>query len=83
MNARQLFIENPNTGRLRLTKAGIERYGFRFAKVGYQASKITTRAELKSAIDACFYHELIELASTAHGKNPDLDKIMSGLPGWD
>ncbi|MGD9171169.1 MAG: hypothetical protein PVI97_14065 [Candidatus Thiodiazotropha sp.] len=83
MNARQLYIQDPVSKRIRLTKAGLERYANRFARVGYRASEIETLEELKSAIDASFDHEMAELAKTARGHNVELDEIMSGLPGWD
>ncbi|MEW8139540.1 MAG: hypothetical protein AB2761_20955 [Candidatus Thiodiazotropha endolucinida] len=83
MDARQLYIQDPSSNRIRLTKAGLERYAARFAKAGYQASNIKTLEELRNAIDASFNHEMAKLATTARGSNTDLDEIMSGLPGWD
>ncbi|MEW8046618.1 MAG: hypothetical protein AB2805_09020 [Candidatus Thiodiazotropha sp.] len=83
MDARQLYIQDPSSNRIRLTKAGLERYAARFAKAGYQANNIKTLEELRNAIDASFNHEMAKLATTARGSNTDLDEIMSGLPGWD
>ena len=79
MNPRQLFIEDPHSGRLRLTRAGVERYGTRFARVGINARKITTRAELEAATDASFMQELHALASETQGSNPELDRILDHL----
>ncbi len=83
MEARQLYIQDPITHRIRMTKAGIEKYKTRFARVGVQVSKIKTVAEFKAAVEACFTSEIEALASTAKGKNADLDEIMAGLPGWE
>ncbi len=83
MEARQLYIQDPITQRIRMTKAGIEKYESRFARVGVQASTIKTVAAFKAAVEACFTSEMETLASTAKGKNADLDEIMTGLPGWE
>jgi len=79
----QLYIQDPLTNRIRITKAGIEKYGQRFARAGYSIQTIKTPTEFKNAVDACFALELQQLASTAKGKNADLDNILNGLPGWD
>lgn len=79
MKPRQLFIENPVSGQLRLTRAGMDRYGPRFARVGVGASKIRSRAELEAATDASFMRELHELTSESRGTNPELDRILDGL----
>ncbi len=83
MEARQLYIQDPITHRIRMTKAGIEKYATRFARVGIQASTIKTVAAFKAAVEACFTSEMETLASTAKGKSADLDEIMTGLPGWE
>ncbi|MCU7829553.1 MAG: hypothetical protein KZQ85_10845 [Candidatus Thiodiazotropha sp. (ex Myrtea sp. 'scaly one' KF741663)] len=83
MSARQMFIQDPASNRIRLTKAGVDRYATRFARVGFQVSEIRTLDQLRNAIDASFDHEMAQLASTTRGSNTDLDEIMSGLSGWD
>ncbi|MBW9263051.1 MAG: hypothetical protein K1564_15910 [Candidatus Thiodiazotropha sp. (ex. Lucinisca nassula)] len=83
MEARQLYIKDPSSNRIRLTRAGLDKYASRFAKVGYQASEIRTLDVLKEAIDASFDHEMEKLATTARGNNADLDEVLSGLPGWN
>jgi hypothetical protein len=83
VKARQLYIQDPSSNRIRLTRAGLDKYAARFARVGYQASEIRTIEVLKDAIDASFDHEMAKLASTARGSNADLDEVLSGLPGWD
>jgi hypothetical protein len=83
VNARQLYIQDPSSNRIRLTKAGLDKYSTRFAHVGYRAAEIKTLEVLKEAIDASFNHEMAKLASTARGSNADLDEVLSGLPGWD
>jgi type II secretory pathway component PulM len=83
LKARQLYIKDPLSNRIRLTQAGLDKYAARFARVGYQASKIKTIEALKDAINASFDHDMAKLASTARGGNADLDEVLSGLPGWD
>ncbi|MEW7972788.1 MAG: hypothetical protein AB2821_04805 [Candidatus Thiodiazotropha endolucinida] len=83
MEARQLYIKDPSSNRIRLTRAGLDKYANRFAKVGYQASEIRTMEVLKEAIDASFDHEMVKLATTARDNNADLDEALSGLPGWN
>lgn len=76
MIPRQLFIEDPGSGRIRLTRAGIERYGPRLVRMGWIACKTATRAEMEAATDASFMHEL---ASEAEGANPESDRTLVGL----
>jgi len=83
MNTRQIFIQDPITKRIRLTNAGIEKYGVRFLRAGFQPSQIRTMETLKAAVDASFASEMERLASTTKGRNADLDEILNGLPGWE
>jgi len=82
MNMRQIYLQDPITERIRLTKVGIEKFGARFARVGFQAGQIRTVESFKAAIDASFANEMVRLATTEKGKNPDLDQALNGLPGW-
>jgi hypothetical protein len=79
---RQLYIQDPSSHRIRLTRAGLDKYAPRFAQAGFRACEIRTLDELKEAIDASFNREMAKLATTARGCNSDLDQIMGGLPGW-
>lgn len=83
MDARQLFIQDTTTGRIRFTKAGIKHYGERFARAGFSLRHITTMREFEVAVDASFAQEMEKLASETRGQDPALDAILSGLPGWD
>ena len=83
MIMRQIYIQDPITQRIRLTQAGLEKYGARFARAGFHASQIKTVESFKVAVDACFASEMEALASTAKGHNTELDEIMTGLPGWE
>ena len=82
MNARQLFIQDTATGRIRFTQAGISRYGERFARAGFLIRHITTMKEFEAAVDASFTLEMEKLAADTRGLDPALDAIMAGLPGW-
>ena len=83
MTARQLFIQDAATGRIRFTQAGIARYGARFAQAGFAIRQITTMREFEAAVNAMFALEMENLAAETRGENPALDAIMAGLPGWD
>ena len=80
---RALYVQDPVTGKIRLTRTAIERYGSRFARVGHDACKITTLEQFEAAVDASFALQMQELASELRGVDPELDAIMQGLPGWD
>ena len=80
---RQIYIQDPITQQIRLTQVGIEKYGARFARAGFQASQIRTVEAFKAAVDASFTNEMVSLATTAKGNNAELDEIMTGLPGWE
>ncbi|MFK5893775.1 MAG: hypothetical protein QM504_11195 [Pseudomonadota bacterium] len=82
-NTLQLFIQDPVSKRIRITKGGVEKYGTKFAIAGYNIHNIRTMAEFENAVEASFAIEMQTLAQTAKGKNIDLDNIMNGLPGWD
>jgi hypothetical protein len=46
---RATFIEDPATGRIRLTRTGRATYGARFARAGIDIEKVRTRATLREA----------------------------------
>ncbi len=83
MTARQLFIQDAATGRIRFTQTGIARYGARFAQAGFAIRQITTKREFEAAVNAMFALEMENLAAETRGENSALDAIMAGLPGWD
>ena len=83
MNARHLFIQDGKTGRIRFTQVGIRKYRARFARVGYRVEEICTTVEFAVAVDAIFRFEMESLARSARGTDPELDRIMEGLPGWE
>jgi len=83
MTARQLFIQDATTGRIRFTQAGIARYGERFAMAGFAIRQITTIREFEAAANAMFARDMENLASETRGEDPALDAILAGLPGWD
>jgi hypothetical protein len=83
MHARHTFLHDMATGHIRLTRAGVDRYGERFARAGFAVCDITTLAAFEAAVDASFALEMKKLASETRGQDPALDAIMAGLPGWD
>jgi hypothetical protein len=83
MNARQLFIQDPLSKKIRFTRSGIEQYGEKFGQVGFDIRKIRTMSEFERAVDASFTHDMQQLAATTKGQNIDLDQVLTGLPGWD
>jgi hypothetical protein len=81
--SRQLFVQDPTTGRIRFTRAGVERYRTRFARVGFDITSIRTLAQFEAAVDASFAREMRELAATARGEDRQLDEALKGLSGWE
>ena len=81
--ALQLYIQDPISKRIRITRKGIEQYGARFARAGFNIRQIRTMSAFSEVVDASFALKMQKLASTAKGQNTDLDHILSGLPGWD
>lgn len=83
MSKRQLYIQDPATGRIRFTKAGRERYAARFAKVGYRIDDIRTLAAFEAAVDTLFQSEMYRMADGFRGEDAEFDAALSGLPGWE
>ena len=61
MQTRQLYLLDVDTGRIRLTGAGVARYGARFARAGHTVENIRTLADLERAVDETFQKELGEI----------------------
>lgn len=78
---RTTFVEIPDTGRIRFTQTGIERYKARFARCGYDIRAICTKAHFEKAVDAMFEHEMSTRIAQMKGQDPELDKILDRLPG--
>ncbi len=83
MDARQLFIQDPLSKKIRFTRSGIEQYGEKFGQVGFDIRKIRTMSEFERAVDASFAYKMQQLAATTKGQNIELDQALSGIPGWD
>ncbi len=83
MNTKKLFVRDASTGRIRFTRMGVEKYRARFAQAGYNIESIRTISEFSDAVDATFRLELESLSRTTRGTDPELDRIMEGLPGWE
>lgn len=67
----------------RPTKALLEQYRQPFARAGFDVAKLKTREQWLEAADATFALQMRELASTERGKDPELDRILKGMPGWE
>lgn len=83
MNSNTIYIEDLATKRIRFTRAGHERYARRLARVGYNIESIRNKAQLAEALDAMFMYEMRELARSCKGRDAEMDRLLSGLPGWD
>ena len=81
-SARTLFVEDPTSGRIRFTRKGVEKYGARFGRVGFDVKAIRTMAEFEQAVDAMMARELQQLAAEI-GDEPALREALAGLPGFD
>jgi hypothetical protein len=80
--ARQLFVQDPVTKRIRFTQAGIAKYQKKFSRVGFNIKTIRTLSEFESAVDASFAAEMQDLSETAKD-DPALAEALKGLPGWE
>lgn len=78
-----LFIQDPAAGRIRFTRIGIEKYGADFARAGFDIHQIHTMNQFEAAVDASFRFKMESLSRQIHGEDPTLDKVLSGLPGWE
>ena len=83
MNTRKLFIQDPESKKIRLTKASREQYEHKFGEVGFDVRKIKSMKVFEAAVDASFTNEMQKLASNIKGKDAELDFVLKGLPGWD
>lgn len=75
-----ICIVDKSTGRLRMTKTGIELYAEPFGRLGFDIHAIKTRAALKEAVDAVVQSELSAMAFEV--SDPLLDSILSELPEY-
>lgn len=75
-----ICIVDKATGRLRMTKTGIELYAESFGRLGFDIHAIRTRAALKEAVDAVVQSELSAMAFEVN--DPLLDSILSELPEY-
>jgi len=78
-----MFIHDPTTNRLRVTRRDQEKYRTRLGRVGYDIQTLRTPAALAQAVDAMIASELQNVAAEIRGDDPELDAILSGLPGFD
>lgn len=83
MNCRQSYVEDPATRTIRVTASGLAQYRERLARLGIDMKTIRTKAELGRALETACEDDLRKLAANARGQDPELDRIMAGLPGWD
>ena len=79
----KVFIEDVNTGKIRVTSKGIALFGKRFAEVGVDIRKINTREQAWHAVDLLFEKEMRAFAQTDAGKDPMLRDLFAGMPGWE
>jgi len=82
-DARNLFVEDPATGKIRFTRRGIEQYGARFARAGFNIKTIRTMAGFEQAVDAMMAHELHHLAFSIGSDELELQEVLRDLPGFD
>ncbi len=83
IRTRTLFVEDPATGKIRFTRRGVEQYGSRFARAGFNIETIRTMAGFEQAVDAMMARELRQLAYNIGSDEPELREVLRGLPGFD
>ncbi len=79
MNARQLFIQDPVSKRIRFTQSGIDRYRADFGAVGYDITKIRTMCAFEKAVDASFTFKMQKLSIESKGQDNELDNLLNSL----
>ena len=77
-----LIIEDKASGKIRVTAKGIELFSRQFAEVGVDIRAITTRDEVRHALDLILAKQMREFAQTDARSNLTLRELFKGLPGW-
>jgi len=77
------FLTDPVTGRVRLTGTGRSHMADDLARLGYDPNRSFGREEMHRIIDERFAMRMQAFGKSAKGRDPELDAILSGLPGWD
>lgn len=79
----KVFIEDVQTGKIRITQKGIDLFGKRFAELGIDIRTITTKDQALHAVDLLFEKDMRDFAQSDAGKDPVLRELFAGMPGWD
>lgn len=77
---RETFLEDPGTGRIRLTGTGRAAYAERFARAGIDVDGVRTRAALREACvrsEWVIYEEIRELVKGHKGLEELLEPLWS------
>lgn len=83
MPTSRLFVEDTITGKIRVTRQGVELFGKKFSEVGINIRKITTRDDIRHALDLMLAKQVREFAAGPAGRDPLLREIFHNMPGWD
>lgn len=77
------FLTDPATGRVRLTGTGRAHMAGDLARLGYDPNRTFDWVEMQQIIDERFAMHMRAFARFAKASDPELDAVLSGLPGWD
>ena len=83
MDLRPFFLIDHGSGKVRFTAKGVTPYQKRLARLGYDVRRLRTIPGVRKARQALFDYEMRRVAAMERGRDPELDRILAGLPGWD
>ena len=80
---KQPFIEDVDTGKIRLTRDFAEQYREPFARLGIDINTLNTQHLFMQAYRIYFADNMQKHADKFRGEDPLLDETLAGLPGWE
>ena len=80
MNTFRIYIEDTETGAIRLTSKGVRMFQTKFASVGIDANTIRSKTELALAYDLFFNERMFTLGK--NNRDPYLDNVLQEIPAY-
>ncbi len=80
MDTFKIYIEDTNTGAIRLTSKGRRMFETKFASVGIAIDSIRTKTEFTLAYDRFFNDKMFTLGK--NNRDPYLDNVLQEIPAY-
>ncbi len=80
METFQIFIEEINTGKIRFTSKGIQRFKRKFREIGVDIDTIKDREEFMMAYEVYLNTKLFRTA--INNDDPKLDELLKNIPAY-